>query len=51
MYFIIEELRVFSPCFFNIHSKQSWVYDTKYDTSGNSNSSFQVGIDILNLFF
>ena len=25
--------------------------DTEYDTSGNSNSSFHVGADILNLLF
>ena len=32
-----------------MYSKWSGISDIEYDTSGNSNSSFQVGADILNL--
>ena len=29
----------------------SWISDAEYDPSGNSNFSFHVGTDILNLLF
>ena len=29
----------------------SWIYDIEHDPSGNSNSSFHVGDDILNLSY
>ena len=35
--------------FFNTYSKYSGISDTEYDPSGNSNSSFHVGADILTL--
>ena len=33
-----------------IYSNWSSISDSEYDPSGNSNSSFHVGADILNLF-
>ena len=33
------------------YSKYSWVSDTEYDPSGNSNLLFYGGADILNLLF
>ena len=36
--------------FFNNVLKKSSISDTEYDPSGNSNLSFHVGADILNLF-
>ena len=38
-------------CFLIIYSKQSWISDAEYEPLGNSNSSFDAGVDILNLFF
>ena len=32
------------------YSKQSWISDTESNPSGNSNVSFHLGADILNLF-
>ena len=46
LYLIIP---MFSPCFFKIYSKYSWIFDTEHDPSGNSNLSFHVGADNLNL--
>ena len=37
--------------FFNHTLKKSWISDTEYDPSGNSNSLFHVGADILNIVF
>ena len=48
-YICPDGLLISSPWFFEIYSKQSWISDTEYDTSGNSNLSFHVGADILNL--
>ena len=50
-YILIEGLSVFSPCFLKISSKQYWISDIEYYPSGNSNSWFLVGADILNLLF
>ena len=50
-YILNEGLSVFYPCFFKMYSKQSLISDAEYDQSGNSNSSFHVGADILNLLF
>ena len=47
----VDRLTVFSPCFFNIYSKKSWISDIEVDPSGNSNSAFHVGADVLNLLF
>ena len=44
-YICTESLSVFSLCFF----KMPWISDTEYDPSGNSNLSFHVRADILNL--
>ena len=46
-YIHIEGLSVFSPGY----SKQSWIPDADYDPSGNPNSSFHIGADVLNLLF
>ena len=45
-YFVIEGLSVFSLCFLRY-----CIYDIEYDPSCNSNSSFHVRADILNLLF
>ena len=37
--------------FLNIYPKYSRISDIEYDPSGNSNSSFQGGADILDLLF
>ena len=50
-YILVEGLPVFCPCFFKIYLKQSKVSDTEYDLSFNSNFSFHVGADTLNLLF
>ena len=34
-----------------IYLKYSWISDTEYDQSGNSNSSCHIGAEILNLLF
>ena len=44
---LIGGLLVFSSCVLIICSKQSWMYDTEYDPSGNSNLSVYVGTDVL----
>ena len=49
IYILIDGLSKFSPCFLRIYSKESWISDIKYDLSGNSNTSFYVGADTLNL--
>ena len=36
---------------FKIYSKESRIFDTEYDPSGNSTSSFHIGVDVLNLLF
>ena len=36
-------------CFLMMHSRWSCISETEYDPWGRSNSSFQVGADILNL--
>ena len=48
-YVCSDGLPIFSPCFFKMYSKKSWISVTEYDASGNSNLSFHVGADILNL--
>ena len=48
-YIFTDGLSIFSPYFFKIYSKQSLIFDTEYDPSGNSNLSFHVWADILNL--
>ena len=48
-YIIIEGLSVPVQCFFKICLKYSWISETEYDPSGDSNSSFYVGADILDL--
>ena len=35
---------------FDIYSKWSWMSGIECDTSGNSNSSFHVGANIVNVF-
>ena len=50
-YILIEGLIVFSPYSFKIRSKQSWISDIQYDPPSNSNFSFYVEADILNLLF
>ena len=46
-YIYTDGSSISSPCFFKIYSKKmySWIFDP----SGNSNSSYYVGADILNL--
>ena len=51
MYIFSEGLPVFFPCFIKIYSKQFWIFDTEYDPSGNSDSSFYGRVDFLNLLF
>ena len=49
IYICTDGLSVFSPCFFKIYSKYSWIFDTDYNQSGKSKLSFHVGADIINL--
>ena len=35
--------------FFKAYLKWFWIFNTKHDPSGNSNSSWYVGVDILSL--
>ena len=44
-------LRDSVSCFLLIYPKLSWISDTEYDPSGNSNLSFDGGAEILNLLF
>ena len=48
MYILIEGLSV-AVSFLKTYLKLSWIFGTEYDPSGNSNSSFHAGADILNL--
>ena len=48
-YILIEGLSIFSLYFFKIYLKLSWISDTEYDPSHNSNLSFYVGDDNLSL--
>ena len=57
-YILIGVLSVTVSCFLmillindDIIDKWSWISDTKYNPSGNSNFSFRVGADIWNIVF
>ena len=49
--YIYSYWRIIRHCFmfFEYISKYSWIYGTKYNPSNNSNLSFQIGADILNV--
>ena len=44
-YIFTDGLSIFSPCFFKIYSKKSWIFAIEYDPFGNLNLSFHVGAD------
>ena len=44
-YIFTNGLSIFSPCFFKIYSKKSWIFAIEYDPFGNLNLSFHVGAD------
>ena len=49
--YLMEDYQLVFNVFLMIYSKLSWISDIEHDPSGNSNLSFHVGTDILNLLF
>ena len=50
-YILNGRLSVTVWCFLITYSKQSWIPDTEYDPSDNSNLFFYVEVHVLNLLF
>ena len=51
IYILIVGLSVTVSCFLIIYLKQSWLSDTEYDLSTNSNLSFHLGGDFFLIYF
>ena len=50
-YIFIGGLSVIVSSFLMIYSKYSWIFETEYDSLGNSNFSFHVETDVFNVLF
>ena len=48
---LIGGLPVSALYFLMVYSEKYWISDPEYEPSGNSNLSFHVGVNILNLLF